>query len=252
MPKANKSGKHQKTAAQRRREAYEILEVKEKDVETAPKIGHLLAGIGGFQLVKGEDPKSDPGGFGMVREPDSFSPRGIAADRARILEYLAGSEEPEARKILEYYKRLPGYVAKLLPIEAFCVAAGVSTKKAFGLIAQETIDQSGKAGALLARAAHPQVVQATIEQALTPAGVQDRKFLHQSQGFLPLPKTQVLNVYGNAAIDQRRQTANVAVLPPVEDSIRRLSDRFNDVMMAPAIAALPPPEDIIDAEEDEE
>ena len=180
--------------------AYLVLDVKKQDVDAASKISHLL------------------------RESDVLD---------RVFEYLEGSEEPEAKKILEARRRVSGSLAALLPFEAYCVAAGVTTKKAFAVISGEVMDQSAKASALLARSKHPEVVAYTIDQALTPAGSQERKMLHQSAGFLPMPKGNV-NVFGGLSVDNRVQTQNVAVLPPVEDAVKRMADRFGEM---PTVAA---------------
>ncbi len=190
--------------------AYLVLDVKRTDVEAAPKIHHLL------------------------RDSEILD---------RVFEYLEGSEEPEARKILAARERVSDSLASILPFEAFCVAAGVTTKKAFAVISGEVMDQSAKASALIARSKHPEVVQYTIDQALTPAGAQERKMLHQSAGFLPMAKGAV-NMFGNVSIDNSVKTQNVAVLPPVEDGVKRMADRFGEMLVVEAAA-----ETIIEEEE---
>lgn len=185
-----------KTTRDRAVSAYEILEIDEESVRKVPKIEHLFRGIGGKQ---------------------------------KVFEYLEGSEEPEARKILDLRDRLSQHEANALPFEAFCVAAGIPVKKMFGIISQEVMEQSAKATALLAKARHTEVVQATIENALLPTGDKDRKMLHQAEGFVPVPKNSVTNIYGNQTIDARtQQKIDVAILPSVEDGVRAISDRFND------------------------
>ena len=200
-----------KTRQELAEEALILLEVKPEDVLASPRIEHLFKGIGG---------------------------------KEKVFVYLAGSEEPEARKLLELRSRLTRDQRKAVPFEAYCIAAEVSTKKMFGIISQEVVDQSAKATELLAKARHPEVVEATIRSALTLTGDKDRKMLHQAQGFVPIPKTAVTNVFGN--IDARRQKVDVAVLPPVEDGIRKLSDRFNSGL------SLPPPVEAVFEEGDED
>lgn len=188
-----------------------LLEVTEDALAGSPKIEHLFKSIGGSE---------------------------------KVIEFLAGSEEPEARAIVELRRRLNRDQAKAVPFEAYCIAANVPTKKMFGIIAAEAADQSAKATSLLADATHPMVVEATVKNALDPLGSKDREMLHKAKGFVPIPKTAVTFVKN---MDARQQT-QVNVLPPVEDAVRRLSDRFNNGMDVPA---LPPPQDIIDAEEEE-
>lgn len=179
-------------------EGLMLLEVTEEQLEEIPKIEHLFRGIGG---------------------------------QAKVFECLAGSEEPEARKLVALKKRLTDRQAAQVPFEAFCVAAGVTTKRMFGIISQEMMDQGEKATALLSKAMHPEVVKATIDNALRPFGENDRKMLHQNAGFVPIPKTSVVHFHGS--VDARTQIQNIAVLPPVEDTVRKLNDRFNTMTVLP-------------------
>jgi hypothetical protein len=199
-----------KNKAQLRADAYVLLEITPEDVTACPRIEHLFKGIGG---------------------------------QSKVLEYLAGSEEPEARAVLAMRDRLSYAQAGAVPFEAYCVAAKISTKKMFGVISQEVMTQSSAATMLISKAAHPKVVEATIARAMGPLGTADARMLHQAEGFVPVPKNSITHIHGN--VDARTQTANVAVLPPVEDNVRRLSDRFNSAMVAP-------PAQIAAAFEDEE
>jgi hypothetical protein len=67
-----------------------------------------------------------------------------------------------------------------------------------------------------------------------------RRMLHQAAGFLPVPKHALTFIGANA--DVQTQTNNVAVLPPVESSIKRWSDRFNAIAPPTPTPVKPPPE----------
>jgi hypothetical protein len=141
------------------------------------------------------------------------------------IDYLRMSEESDARNFLVIHDKLSETARKLVSLEAIAIAAGLTTQRLFGLISEAVFVQSRFESALLAAANHPQVVEASIKQAVTPRGVADRKMLHQQAGFLPMPKTQIVSLPG-ARIDARQQVANISVLPPMESSVRRMSDRF--------------------------
>jgi hypothetical protein len=173
--------------------AYAQLEITEAAVESLPKIRHLCKPVGNC---------------------------------AAILDYLSHSEEPEAVAVCQKAKAVPRTTLAVVPIEALCAAAGVSPKKLFGIIAQEVSDQSAKATALMSKAMHPRVLEATIDAALLPDGTADRKIIHQAEQYLPVPKTSVTFA---KHIDARTQTQNVAILRPLEDSMKRLSDRFLEI-----------------------
>lgn len=142
----------------------------------------------------------------------------------RIFDYLRGSVDPRARSFCELADNLKPTELNYTPIEAFCLAAKVPTKEFLGLLIEEVSEQAKIASTLLSKAAHPRVVQATIDSAQFADGVQDRKMLHQAEGFVPVPKTSV-TVFRNAQIDARQQTVN-ATLAPVETSVRRIGERF--------------------------
>ena len=182
--------------------AYAELEVTAARVNALPRISHLL------------------------------KPAGNTAD---IVEYLRHSEEPDAVAVCSQADRLIKYsgakhyvLLEVASVEALCAAAGVSPKKLFGIIAAEVAEQSAQATALLSKAMHPKVLEKTIQYAMKPDGMADRKMIHQAEQYLPVPKTSVTFA---KHIDARTQTQNVAILKPLEDSMKRLSDRFLE--MAP-------------------
>ncbi len=182
-------------------EALIILEVTEEQVTRAPKISHILKESG----------------------------------IADVWDYLRGSSKPQARALVDarFRRGLTDKQAAMLPFEAFCVAADVSPQDALGLITSEVFDQSSKASALLAATQHPAVTRATIEAALSPLGTPEKKMLHQHAGFLPVPKTSIVNMYGanaTAVVEQKN-----FVLRPVEESVRTLGDRFNARQLPAAI-----------------
>lgn len=185
-----------------RSEAYIMLEITPAQVASAPRIEHLFRGLGG----------EAPG------------------NRFEVWQYLEGSEEPEARQVIALRDRISQRHQLAVPFEAYCVAAGIGTKKMFGIIAAEVSEQENKAAALMLRAAHPVIVDATIRRATGPLGTADAKMLLQGLGTVPVPKNSVTHIHGN--VDARQQSVNVA-LPPVEEGVRRLSDRFNTGMPAP-------------------
>lgn len=197
--------KPRKLKIELRGEAYALLGVDPGDVAASPKIEHML------------------------------KDGGVLKD---VWRYLGGSDEKDARAILAARDSLSTAHAAALPFEAFCLAAGVPPKKAFGIITAEVFDQNEKASLLLASARHADVVNATVSAAVQPHGSSERKMLLQHSGFVPSPSVNVA-IGKNAVIGNQTnsQTNQVAVLPPVEDFARRMSDRFNEVHTLPAIEA---------------
>lgn len=203
------------TAEEFAKEALLILNV---NIDSAPKVEHLFRSIGGV---------------------------------SRVMEFVAGSTDETTRKLLTPWKLLTREQQKYVPFEALCLAAGLSdTWAVFGMISAEVARQSDLAAVLINKASRGPVMEATVNSALSAFGEADRKMLHTANGFLPIPKTSITNVR-TQNIDATQQTMNV-VLAPVEDSIRRLGDRFGTMIMeeAPkAIAAVS--EEVLEGDEDE-
>lgn len=208
MPRQTKTPsaprKPRKLKIELRGEAYGLLGVDPQDVAASPKIEHLL------------------------------KDGGVLKD---VWRYLGGSDEKDARAILAARDSLSPTHAASLPFEAFCLAAGVPAKKAFGMICAEVCEQNEKASLMLASARQVEVIGATVKAALLPHGSSERKMMLQGSGFVPTASTNIA-IGKNAVVGNQTnsQTNQVAVLPPVEDFARRMSDRFNEVHTIPAIA----------------
>lgn len=191
-------------------EALGRLEITQDQLDFAPKMDHLFEAIGG---------------------------------REKAFEFLSFSEEGEVRTIFQLRARLTKSQKRDVPLEAYAIAAGMSPKRLFGFISQELMDQSMKMSAMIARLAHPELVQDSIKFASKPAGIKDREMIHKAVGFLPTPKNHFTVVNGDQHVS--RAQVNMAVLPPLESVSRDLSQRFIDV--APVAPQLPAP-----AENDDE
>lgn len=197
-PKDSHERMPEKSRGENLADSLVLLGVKAEELEDCPKIEHLITPIG----------------------------------HQRIFEYLSGSDDEDAKALLKVRKMLNEKQQRAVPMEVYCVAAGLSTKKVFGLICAEAMDQEEKAKQLLFRVRHTEVVNATIESAMDlEFGSQDRKMLHLAGGFLPTPKNSITFVR-QQNVDNRLQGATIVqALPPPEDTIRRLGDRFNDKVM---------------------
>jgi hypothetical protein len=177
----------------RRRRAYELLGVQPNAVADAPKIGHLIA-----KLKDG---------------------------KATALEALRASDLPEARKFISKYDNiyLPSYVRKTLPFEAFCIAAGISPTRMFGVIAEVIRLQKSQLGAIKAAERHEAIVEVSSQAALNPAGVDDRMAHLKHMGFTPSPRGSTINIGVSATANAAAKSdATAAALPAPEDTIRRI------------------------------
>ena len=189
----------------RRRRAYEMLGVQPNAVADAPKIGHLLA-----KLKDG---------------------------KATALEALRASDLPEARKFISKHDNilLPSFVRKTLPFEAFCIAAGISPTRMFGVIAEVIRLQKSQLGAIRAAERHEAIVEKSSEFALDPAMVDDRMAHLKHMGFTPSPKGSTINIGVQATANAAAAAkSDAASLPPAEDTIRRMVEARQRAALGPS------------------
>jgi hypothetical protein len=162
--------------------------------------------------------------------------------------YLRASDSEDAKKVLLSYYSIPKFLRKELPIEAFCLHAGVPALRILEIVTSVCVRIGATASTVIAALAHPRVVESTIQSAMLPGaeGHADRQDLHKATGFLPTPKgnkTQInINQSANASAESNVAQQFVSA-PPPEQTIRRMVDRFNDHQSANRThAPLPEPQ----------
>ena len=145
-----------------------------------------------------------------------------------VLDHLSVAEEPEARAVVEAAAKLPDRFLDAVTIDDVCAAAGVQPQVILGILVKTVAESTLAASNLVASLVHPEIVRASIESAKEPGprGFRDRQMLLQKSGFAPMPKTQVVQMFGGQRI-QAGQT-QVAVLVPAERAAREMADRFNE------------------------
>ena len=189
--------------------AYESLGIDPQDVVNAPKITHILNKLPGK--------------------------RGHAGIKAAI-EFLRGADSDEARTFLSLWDDLES-IRDVVPFEAFCVKADITTKRMLELVTGACFEQSDLATKLIAAAAHPHIVESTVKAALYHDGHQDRKMLHLNKGFLPVSKGSSATFLAPGAVQTNTQingnnnvavTHAVAEIGYIEKTQERIADRFNE------------------------
>jgi hypothetical protein len=179
------------TANSQRAKALLLLGVDPTALADAPKITHLIARIEGGATT--------------------------------ALDALRASDLPEARHFISKYDNpiLPSFVRKVLPLEAFSVAAGLSPTRLFGVIAEVIRLQKAQLGAIKAAERHEAIVEVSSQCAMLPDGVTDRMAHLKHMGFTPSPKGSTINIGINATANAAAKS-DVSALPAPEDTIRKM------------------------------
>lgn len=201
MPRSINSEPGDNSKEARRAEAYLRLQVSAEEVSLAPQVTQTLKRA-------------------KIKLPQA-------------VEFLRGVDTPEARSWLRKYDEISPVQAKLLPFETFCVAARVSTRKMFEQLCGAVLEQSKVAGQLLHAAAHPAIMQTTIDEAKKSGGIADRKLLLQASGAVPVGSKTV--VFGGTVNQVGGNQQNNVSIAPVEDRIKKIGNRFGTVFDTPAL-----------------
>lgn len=213
-------------------EAYRRLGVDASAVARAPQITPQLHAIQATVRRAGQprittNVRELNDGATMTEQIHHAAPYGPGADILTSWpQYLHASDSADSGLVLNAYYTLPKTLSRLLPVEAFCVAANVSPLRLLEIITATIVRQGAQASAIIASVNHPRVVEKTVEMALTDGGESDRRALDRATGFLPTAKGPSVVVNASASANASAQAASVTA-PPPEQTIRRLSDRLN-------------------------
>jgi hypothetical protein len=99
--------------AYKRQLAYRHLGINPKDVQYLPFVARQLRRIA--RRINHTANRGEPS-----------DPSDLSSQPVRALDYLRSSDDPEAQKVVNAYFSVPESYRRLLPLEAFCHAAGVS------------------------------------------------------------------------------------------------------------------------------
>ena len=187
--------------------AYDLIGVDPATVAAAPKITTILL--------------------------QSFSPKSESKAIDRAIMYLRGSSHPDAKKILKLWDVMPFTYQHLVPFESYCLAAGLTTERGLELIFSATLKQSDLASRMIVSAAQPEIVAASVKRSKGQDGAADAKNLLQHTGFLPMPKTQIINSRRDTLIDNSTHTDNsqsisIGELTVIDRQSARIANRFNE------------------------
>ena len=142
-------------------------------------------------------------------------------------------------------------------LEDLCRAADMTSGEFLSEVIPALWNRSADIAKITAAIAHPRVVEATIDQSMSPFGTQEKKMLLEASGFLPTSK--------GITIDNRHQTlianrgsvemGNIPGLPSFEDdgieSSRTIRGDASITSISAPKAISAPVESIIDAEVEE-
>jgi hypothetical protein len=115
-----------------------------------------------------------------------FALRSVRAGKYRAMELAprAIAFEPRMEQVVSAWVRLTRWQQRITPLEDLCAAAGMTPSEFLGAVVRASFELTNEMTDLLVAAAFPEIVQATVQRARTPRGVEDRRMLFEHIGFL--------------------------------------------------------------------
>lgn len=167
----------------------------------------------------------------------------IGLDNFIEMTRLARANDPRAERFMAAWDALDASEQQGWgTADAICKRARLTPLELLGVGAEVAYRVAMYTAQIRAALALPSIVERSVEVALTDDGVADRRMLYQHSGFLPTPKGSQVAISVTQNGQSRPTGQEVVTLPPVEDTIRRVTEAFNR-----ARELSPPPADPLQA-----
>ena len=133
-----------------------------------------------------------------MRPPRILGFRGKAAGyyywgKFTFIECARLSDDPQVLSLVTRWDTLSHYDQRRMSIEELCEAVGLAPGKLLGKVVEAAFEFNSDVSNLIAAVMHPDVVQASINRALQPKGVEDRRIQFLHSGWLPTTRGSVVN-----------------------------------------------------------
>jgi hypothetical protein len=161
---------------------------------------------------------------------------GVSLEDIIEMARLAQMSDPRAARFLDAWDALGACEHQARgAADAICERLGFAPLELLRIAADTAYRFSMYQAHMIAALSHSRIVEKSIERALTDEGVADRLMLHKAAEFFPTPKGSqtAISIMRERQTDAATQTAPVAA-PSPERTIRRLSERFNEMRRDPS------------------
>jgi predicted TIM-barrel enzyme len=159
---------------------------------------------------------------------------GISLEQMIEMMRWAKESDPRIRELLDGWDALDASERQVSgTAEAVRQRVGLKLPELLRTVAEVTYRIAIYKAQIVAALALPSVVERSIETALTEDGIADRKMLFQHSGFVPTPKGSQTNIAITQNTQANATSRSVVAVPPPEQTIRSLTERFNAIRGLP-------------------
>ena len=158
---------------------------------------------------------------------------------AGVIEYVyaLAQEDMRFRRLAVAWNTASALHKKKLPAEDFLAAAELKPDVFIGLLASKAYQMNADVASLMVSLAHPLVAEASITQALTPEGIQDRAMIFKHMKLIPVGTGAPVNVQVNTQVRAEAAAVSGSPLGRFEDravsNSRILREEVIDILPEP-------------------
>lgn len=145
--------------------------------------------------------------------------------RRSVLDAIRFSEEPSVVSFLKVYDAIPSCDRKQISFEAIALKAHCNFAELLGAMMFSFKATQVQKSAMRALDAHPDLVSASIQDAMVPGAVQAKRMMHEAVGFLQTPKGPSINFNFGKPEDGKQNDASEATAPEVNELFPMITDR---------------------------
>jgi hypothetical protein len=132
----------------------------------------------------------------------------------------AAEIDPKMQPIIEGWDDLSDEARRRLDLDSLCRELKMDPFHFLAVVAESAMKYRDNASIIMAAISLPQVVQKSIDVALTDEGVSDRKMLMQHSAFLPMPKgSTIVNTFSANLQNNNEVNSSATTLPSFEKTM---------------------------------
>ena len=157
---------------------------------------------------------------------------GIGLEDLIEMTRMARTSDPRVAQFLHAWDALDASEQSRGAADTVCEQVGLAPVELLRVVVDAAFRFSMYVTQIKAALALPSVVERSIERALTDKGIADCKMLFQHSGFLPMPKGSQTTIAAQSA-EANATSRPIVAAPPPEQTIRLLTERFNEMRGLP-------------------
>jgi hypothetical protein len=141
---------------------------------------------------------------------------------------LAPLLDPKLVAFVEEYDRFTSAEQLRIKLTDICVHHDIDPLHLMAVVGEAAMKYRDNAMILIAAINLPQIVKRSVEQALTPEGVDDRRMLFMHSNFIPTSKGTQVNVVNQAAAKAEVNLTKESTLESFEQTVRAADEIIHD------------------------